>query len=36
MKSFLAATLLIAMIAGTIYFTYRLVIAVDVVMEMDH
>jgi hypothetical protein len=36
MKSFLAATLLIAMLAGTLYFTYRLWIAVSVVMEFDH
>ncbi len=36
MKSFLAAALLIAMLAGTIYFTYRLVVAVSVVMEFDH
>jgi hypothetical protein len=36
MKTILASTLLIAMFAGTIYFTYRMAVAVSVVMEFDH
>jgi hypoxanthine-guanine phosphoribosyltransferase len=35
-KYLFAMLLVIAMLTGTIYFTYRLAIAIEVVMEFDH